>query len=469
MNRGVLSISMMTYDKKRFPTCFIEEAFGKQGGTGDTFPIQCTSADLEFANPTGVPAANSKRVQQAGRKLYDALVANKDVEIFFAQTDALPPSANETPSVYPLFLRMANPEAENFPWEILWENQKTFMILDEYGRWPIARLANMEKREDILHKKIGTGLRFAVVLAAAGEKGADEWQNISSSFPKLSAPLDVLALVSEDTAHAAILNDAASSQGANPPRSIDVNYVGNRDSFIKKIKGYMPNIIHIFCHGAAVDRPELQLETRADRIAGNPQGSTRLKIDDLKSLGKLDWLWLVVLNCCQGAKTAPQLHSIARDLVYNGVPAVVAMRESVQVDDAHLFAEFFYPKLFEQLSSVFADRNTVPPPNEIVSPELLWVNAAHEARRKLGSTRDRSPEAWPEWTYPVIYIHRDKLHFHPAQPALTEAERLELRARLDLLRSLRDNFKLANDPEAEKERANSDLEIHQIEAKLEGA
>jgi len=455
---------------KRFPTCVIEEAFGKQT-TGETFPIKCTSADPEFLNLKG-PAANSKRVQQAGQKLYDALVAHKDVEKFFAHTDVLPPSEGQRPSVCPLYLRMGTPDSEDLPWEILWETHKTFMVLDSQGRWPIARLASMPKPPEPLHKNIGTGLRLAVVLAAADENGAKEWGSISDKFANLKASLDVLGLVSEDDAKDAMTEDAIAWQAADPARKVEVNYVGDGNSLINRLRAQIPNIIHIFCHGVADVRPELELETRSDRLAEKKQGSIRLKSEDLLALASLDSLWLVVLNCCQAAKTAPQLHSLARDLVAAGVPAVVAMRESIQVDDAHLFAEHFYPALVAQLNSIFSIRNMKSPPDPIPFQEIVWVQAVHEARRKLSSFRERQPDGSVEWTYPVVYINRDRLHLHPrelkAAAILTVPQRLELMAKLDLLRSLRDTFRLATDPEAEKEGARMDLEIHQIEAQLAG-
>ena len=472
MSRGVLFVTTGDSAGMRVINCLIEEAFDTMAPT-EFYPLRCTPKDPEFDNLTGVPPADSDRVRRAGEKLYGALVANKDVQDFFALTNALPPAFGQ-PRVFPLFIRVGSPEAEDLPWEMLWEAEKTFMVLDAQGRWPIARLAAMSKQPAPLHKNIGTSLRLAVVLAAAGENWTAEWESISESFSRLKGPLDVLVLVSDDAAKKAI-TDAPKWQAAAPARKLAVEYVGdNGEMLINRLCGYEPNIVHIFCHGDAANGPELELETRGDRLAKNAQGSIKLKLTDLLPLASLDWLWLVVLNCCQGAKTAPQLHSIARNLVIHaGVPAVVAMRESIHVDDAHLFAEHFYPDLLAQLNSIFAFRNENPSRDPIEFPELIWVRAVHKARRELSWARQRVPEAWAEWTYPVVYVNRDYLHLHPRQPTaaktLTEAERLALIAELDVLRSLRDNYRRATDPAAVRERANIDIDIHQIEARLAGA
>jgi hypothetical protein len=471
MSRGVLFISTMDDGTKRFPTCVIEEAFGTQT-TGETFPIKCTSGDAEFLNLTSGPATSSNRVQEAGRKLYDALVAHKDVAKFFAQTDVLPPLGGQPPSVCPLYLRMGTPDAEDLPWEILWETQKTFMILDPKGRWPIARLAAMPRQPEPLHKNVGSGLRLSVVLAAADESGAEEWASISAKFGSLKASLDVFGLVSEDAAKDAMTKDAGDWAAVNPARKVEVDFIGDGSSLINRLRAQAPNIVHIFCHGVSDPRPELELETRADRLTEKKQGSIRLRSEDLLALASLDSLWLVVLNCCQGAKTAPQLHSLARDLVAAGVPAVAAMRESIQVDDAHLFAEHFYSALFAQLNSIFSVRSMNPPPDPIPFQEIVWLQAVHEARRKLSSFRERLPEGSVEWTYPVLYVNRDRLHLHPrdltAVAILTAPARLELLSKLDLLRAIREPLVLATDADAVNRRASIDAEIHQIEAQLAG-
>jgi hypothetical protein len=454
---------------KRLNIFMIDEAYGANL-PGGTYPLECTSKDPEFNLRVVLGTAKGGGpVLLAGKKLYSALVAHKPVQDFFAQTN---PSPSALPQYFPLYIRVDTPDAEELPWEILWETQKSFMILDPQGRWPIARLASMPKQAEPLHKNIWPALRLAVVLAAAGESGTEEWGNISNKFADLKAPLNVLGLVSEDTAKEAMTKDADSWAAADPVRKVEVDYVGDGNSLVNRLRSYAPNVIHIFCHGVADVRPELELETRSDRLAKCKQGSVRFKSEDLLPLASMDSLWLVVLNCCQAAKPAPQLHSLARDLVAAGVPAVVAMRESVEVNDANLFAEHFYPALFAQLNSTFAARNMKPPQNHIPFQEIVWVKAAHEARRKLSSSSQRLPDDSLAWTYPVVYVNRDQLHLHPreleAAVMLTAQERLELIAKLDLLRAIREPLTLAIDAEASKRRTDIDVEIHQIEVQLAG-
>jgi hypothetical protein len=465
MSRGVLVVSGMELDGKRYNICMIDEAFDRnvQGGT---YPLMCTPKDVEFINLSVVPPRDS--IRRAGEKLYNALVAHQPVRDFFAQTIPNQVGGVELP-VYPLYFRIDTPDAEELPWEILWETQRNFMVLDPQGRWPIARIATSPKRAEPLNRAVGTDLRFAIVLAAAGEKGADEWASISAAFASFNTAADVLGLVSEEESKRVITADAVAWQAGVPTRKVEVDYVGDRDALIERLRGHLPNIVHFFCHGGAEVRPGLEIETRGDRIGKKDYGSILLGSEHLVELAKLPSLWLVVLNCCEGAKTAPALHSLARDLVAAGIPAVVAMRESIAVNDAHLFSEYFYLTLFTQLQGLFTVRNGPTPPDPLPLQEIVWVRAVQEARRRLSSSTGRVPDSSAEWTFPVVYIHRDELNLHPRQlrtTALPQSKRLELLTQLETLRAIRAPLELAADQNAVMQLRNLDAEIQQVVAQL---
>jgi hypothetical protein len=143
------------------------------------------------------------------------------------------------------------------------------------------------------------------------------------------------------------------------------------------------------------------------------------------------------------------------------------MRESIQVKDAHLFADHFYPTLFAQLNGILSVRNRKSPPPSIPFSEMLWVRATQAARRNL--TQNRAPEDFTEWTFPVVYVSEDELHVHPREiKVLSADERLELISQLDVLRSVRETLKFATDADAAQERKNINEEIHQIENQLAG-
>ena len=466
MARGVLVVSGMELAGKRLNTCMIDEAYGHQV-PGGTYPLDCRASDPEFVKMRGTPPA----VRLAGEKLYSALVAHPPVRDFFAHAAAPTPAAAAATPVYPLYVRVDTPDAEEFPWETLCETQKSFMVLDPQGRWPIARLA-ASGRAQPLDRSISSELRMAVVLAAAGESGADEWRYIAQAINGFNTPVDVLSLVSDRSTQSAIEADVAAWQGQAPTRHATVDFVGDDTSVMDRLKAQLPNVIHFFCHGNADVRPILELETLGDRKARLRRGSVTLGGGALEELGRLKSLWLVVLNCCQGAKAAPHLHSLAKQLVAAGVPAVVAMRESVDVSDANLFSEHFYPHLFAQLQAVFTVRNAQPASAKLPFQEVVWVRAVHEARRRLSSERGRSPDSSAQWTLPIVYVHRDELFLHPRQlkPAfeLSPAARLEKVTQLDLLRQIRATMDPVVDDDAKLQRSQLDQQIQQIEDELSG-
>lgn len=463
MPRGVLVVSARERGGKLVNICMIDEVFSNVV-PGGAYDLDCNSNDAEFVKLRGKPPA----VRQAGEKLYSALVAHQPVRDFFAQTREQA-AGSAQPPVYPLYIRVDTPDAEELPWEILCETQKSFMVLDPQGRWPISRLASVPKRAKPLHRNIGNELRLAVVLAAACEDGATEWASISGAISKFNTPVDVLVLVSEDDVKERIAADALAWASHGTAHSVEVDFVGDSTTLMTRLCAHVPNAIHFFCHGNADVPLELELETRSDRRAKKDQGSIKLDSRMLALLAPVDSLWLVVLNCCHGAKSAPPLHSLAHNLVKAGIPAVVAMRESVAVNDANLFAEHFYRVLLTQLQGVFALRHQPAPPDPILFQEIVWVRAVHQARLQLSLVPNRPPDTSAEWTYPVLYVDRDELMLHPRKlkPAtLSPEKRLELETQIEVLRAIRASLEFATDANAVAQRTKLDVQIQMIEAEL---
>lgn len=454
MSRGVLLVSTLDLDGQRVHTCTIDEAFGT--GTGRAqYMLKCKASDAQFIKLRTIPAD----VKLAGEYLYKALVFEAVGRDFFAQQQPLSP----------LFIHIGAPDAEDLPWETLWEAQRNFMALDPQGRWPIARMVAPVQQPAKLERLIGRRLRIAIVLAAARELGASEWDGIKAALDAHAGPMDVLALVSEDAVKEQIAVDAAAWIAQGKDRNVEVEFVGDASTIMTRLRAHVPNIIHFFCHGVADVRPQLELETRIDRKTKTDRGSISLGSEVLIQLASASSLWLVALNCCQGAKTAPQLHSLARDLVAAGVPAVVAMRESVEVKDANLFAQHFYSSLLPGLSALFTLRAT-PSIERLPVEEMLWVRAIDAARRPLqGGARE--PGSSVEWSYPVLYVHRDPLELLPRElkvSSISAAKRLELVTELDVLRAVRRTLDGSQDAGADDRRAVMDAHIRGLEMQLAG-
>jgi len=424
--RGVLVVASMGAGAKRVSVCSIGEAFGAQLPM-DPFPLSCSTNDPAFLKLRLTPPV----VREAGERLYGALVEHQPLRDFFLPTNPAPAPPPAGVAEFPLYIRMDAPEAEAYPWEVMYEQQKEFMALDTHGRWPIARLVGTTGRPQTLERIMVGELRMAVVLAAARESGVDEWTGIAAAIDKFDVPLDLLVIVSEEAAKAAVEADAAKWQATAPGRKVAVVFASDAASLLVALRAHVPNIVHFFCHGQVDGNSSLEVESRADRKVLKQNGSIRLNGNALSILGGIAALWLVVLNCCKGAGAAPQLHSLAREIVASGVPSVAAMRESVDVSDANVFSEQFYAGLFPQLKVLFGLIGA--PGQSLKFQEITWLRAMQRARLQLAS--GRQPESSAQWTYPVLYVHRDDLRLLRKElKPLTLGERTELLADLDTLR-----------------------------------
>jgi tetratricopeptide (TPR) repeat protein len=103
---------------------------------------------------------------------------------------------------------------------------------------------------------------------------------------------------------------------------------------------FNPHIIHYTGHGGFADGGVLLLEDGYDKslnVSGTKLAE-RLANRDIR---------LVVLSGCQTAKakTSDSFSSVAGALVKKGIPAVIAMQQSIRDDSANIFASRFYRAL----------------------------------------------------------------------------------------------------------------------------
>jgi hypothetical protein len=467
LNRGVFAVSAMDNDGQVITTCIIEEAFGSAIQRRGPFRLKCASNEKIFVSLGERTSGKQPDVRAAGQKLYEALVAHEPVRQVFAATEKIPEPKDppDPPPVYPLFVRVDAPEVENLPWEILF--RQSFIVLDP--RWPIARLTALPMRARPLERVISPELRAAFVIAAQGERGLEEWNGLREAIDRFKFSVNAVVLVSEEDVFNAVTADAATW---GQRHKIEVAYTGDATSLISRIRTHLPNIIHVFSHGTADAFPRLELETKADREADSGDSSLLLGIDDMKVLAEMGSLWLVVLNCCRGGKGTALLHSFAQQLVAGGAPAVVAMRESVDVADANQFTRLFYDDLLVHLQPLFEKRAQVAAGSAALPfPELALLRPISRARVKLLEATRRKPEESIEWSFPVLYVHRDELKLLPRAPKfsqLTDDERRELVAELDFLRETRGALDSLIDAESAQERAKLDQQIAEIQRKIAG-
>jgi hypothetical protein len=318
-------------------------------------------------------------------------------------------------------------------------------------------------------KSIDPVLRITLVLAAADVSGGDEWDSFKLAVGALDVPTEVLVLVSEEQALEQVRNDLAMMDVTRIRGNIE--YVGDQESLVARIVDSSPNILHFFCHGRIDAVAQLDLETRVGRISGssNKGGSIILRAQDLKPIVALRSLWLIVLNCCSSGKSTSILHSIAKSLVAGALPAVVAMREPVEVDDANIFTRHFYASLFRELNPVIGLFASSVSPKDAPLAELLWMRATDAARRELSKVFRRVAANDSQWTYPVLYLYRGEVCVEKQDSSAPEdsiEERVENAALLRTLNLFLDGMRSGIDPVMDQKRSELAAAIHTIEERL---
>lgn len=306
----------------------------------------------------------------------------------------------------PIYLLLESPASENLPWEALWHGQQDcFFAL--MPNWPIVRLPPTSRQTD-RKTWIETELTILLVLAAAPGDGAvdafGEWREIWSQLVALpaAAKLRVHVLTCQDE----ILDEIEALP--NPVVRITGEPLTSAQTFHQAVSVLAPNIVHFFCHGSAeAAEPLLNLATPGDYYGPKKAlGEINLRMTELQALAQSPGLWLVTLNCCQGARSSGRVRSLAAKLAERGVPVVVAMRESVDFRKAHAFAGEYYKSLIAALAALLPDAAAAQRGDVIEIPERVWSDAMHPSRMRLAQpARDEDPA----WTLPVVYLQRGPL------------------------------------------------------------
>ncbi|HLS46464.1 MAG TPA: CHAT domain-containing protein [Ornithinicoccus sp.] len=349
-------------------------------------PLGVSLAAPAFQALHGVPPEGA--VRAAGRALFDAVMANKDLAPHLTAALQVQP-----PERYPVFVELTTPGAENFPWEALCSQEGDFLGLDE--RWAGGRIVETISPLPGVWR-FEPPLRVAAVLSCLGVPAADEWAALRDACAATGLPVRLLVLVSEEALHEEIA--AAGLDWVTvefvPPT---VQEIGER------LQMFDAHVLHMFCHGLSTETsPHLQVAVRSDWLTAT-SSSLMVEAQDIRTfnprVGGLPWL--VVLNSCEtaGASGEEAVRSLALDLIYEGgVPAVVAMREPVRSDDAVLFTGAFYDQLLPEFEKLLHDATE----NDPVDWARLMVGARHQLAEQYEPLSDQLGTK-KEWTLPVVY------------------------------------------------------------------
>ena len=352
-------------------------------------------------------------------------------DALFASLDALPRFSKTelSPAVRtPIYFKLDSPPAENLPWEALWHRGRGVFVALE-PNWPLARLATVNNRPSV--SLVEPELKILIVLAASRGDGAlpvhatGEWTAIWNALSKLpfANRLRVHVLTCQDDIIETI------GQLVAPAVQVTCETLVSEQTLRQAVAELSPNIVHFFCHGSTEgDEPRLNLATRGDFDAELPTGRIWLGLNELSTIGKSPSIWLVTLNCCQGAQAPGSRASIAAKIAAT-VPTVVAMRESVDFRKAHVFAGAFYEHLLQKLEPHLPNDADANAGTASIIPADVWVDAMHPPRQALSSGAGAQD---PAWTLPVVYVQRGGLMLK-AQPRsasvitlLPEADRIQV-------------------------------------------
>lgn len=377
-------------------------------GDGRSVDLGWTGAEPAFAALAALGAPPSA-VRDAGELLYTGLSSHDDVRS--AIEHALQAGNMER---RPLFLDLRVGSAiEALPWETVYVPDKGFLGLNL--RWSIGR--RVLSAEGKPSGALTEPLRIAAILSCLDVSARDEWEQLAAAVEEAAIPVEVLLFIGEST----LRNDLV----ANTPPWVRLDGIpASATELTDKLRrhsaeGFVPQVLHFFCHGSLKDSPHLVIATTEDWGRRNPrQSSLTLEPEQVLGLTEpTDRPWLVVLNCCLGAAppggvvatTGAATHSLARNLVrIGGYPAVVGMREPIDSSDATSFSSCIYRELFAALAQ--------QPVEQAVAPD--WSGLLVAARRRLAEHRGVAFAAAAarrkQWTFPVLYVRHT-----PDAPAFT--------------------------------------------------
>ena len=342
------------------------------------------------------------RVMEAGQKLFEDLAAHPAVK------SAISEALRELEGgCSPIYLRLDDvTTAEDLPWEaVFYSESKEFLALDP--RWPIARVRAAKVADPRIEYNFELPLRITAVLSAAGgtenarAPAAPQWKEMYDTIRQNLAapnamPVELTVLVGEESLRDEITN-------LQMPW-IRCGLIADRDSLLQTIKDSRPHLLHFFCHGTADEIPHLKIGSFTDWEAER-DGTIAITGEVLRrSADPNQEIWLVTLNCCESAKQTRDARGLASRLVEAGFPAVIGMREIIDVDVAHKFCKWFYPALLDLIAQAEADG-----PNR----DIEWAQAVTVVREKLanasgkGIPPQQAAKDCKMWTIPALYTRRE--------------------------------------------------------------
>jgi hypothetical protein len=334
-------------------------------------------------------------VRARGKLVRSSLQAHPAVAKLLDRIEETPPG-----QVQPLYVSMAEGEAEQICWETLCDSKDRFVALDP--RSPIGRISDPLGGQVRPPAVLRTPIRIMVVISAFKVNGQHrEWELFKEAAAKARAnglEIRLKFLVAETALHAAI--EGARGAGNDWIEVGSIEKTASR--VIQDIVDWKPQVLHFFCHGISDDADQwLELATAGDYLDPDATaGSVKLRPLHLNPLAQLlPEPWLLTLNCCSSGRAAKELQSMAHQIVTSGFASAIAMLEPVDAKDAHEFTRSFYASLFGALGRAATTLTTEP------RVPFEWVEPMSAARTALLDLHDEGDAAnCRHWALPVLYV-----------------------------------------------------------------
>jgi hypothetical protein len=268
--------------------------------------------------------------------------------------------------------------AEAIPWEAVHHPQSNFLALQE--KCPVARVVRSRGARAITQEALDGPVRITAVLGAAGMPTDQELDSFVGALALWSSPLKAVIFMAEEDL-------VASVNGRGDPKFQAELMPVTVPELIASISRTEPHLLHLLAHGFAEGGGRLEIATRLSLAGGDPLNVGAREIYRASSTA-----WLITLNACSGAAPDTESHSLASDLMAEGVRAVVAMREQIRYDIACQLTR----ALYTEIGTAFRNRFT-PGQRETI----YWGSIVTRARNALcnaGSTK------YKPWTIPILYL-----------------------------------------------------------------
>lgn len=307
-----------------------------------------------------------KAVKQCGESLFDAVFAG-EVYTCFAMSREW---AREQGKGLRVRLHIDVPEFHDYPWELLY-NSKTKQFLALSNDTPVVRYFELPFPEHPL--LVETPLRILVMISSPEGfpelNVEEEWNKLESAFkPLIQRGLVVLERLQKPTLG-------------------ELQKALRRDQF---------HIFHFIGHGKFVIHKQDGVLLMEDELTGRGRPVSGQYLGIL--LHDHQWLRMVVLNACEGARTSQSdpYAGVAQALVQQGIPAVIAMQFPINENSAVEFAYEFYGAIADGF-----------PVDASIS----------EARKAIFTTGNET-----EWATPVLFMNSPDgriFDLHAAQKTLS--------------------------------------------------